>query len=65
MVARRSDLGDGPALEMATGPASTDPSWRVRGVGAPTRVTPPVAELAAWLTGRLVRTDLPELPRWL
>jgi hypothetical protein len=24
-----------------------------------------VAELAAWLTGRLVPTDLPELPRWL
>src|SRR5882757_46061 len=32
---RRSDLGDGPALEIATGPASTDRSWRVRGGGRP------------------------------
>jgi hypothetical protein len=63
VLARRSGLGDGPALGMATGPVITDPSWRARGVGAPTLL---VAELAvAWLTGRLVPTDLPELPRWL
>jgi hypothetical protein len=34
-------------------------------VGEPTSVTLPVSELAAWLTGRLVRADLPELPPWL
>jgi hypothetical protein len=28
-------------------------------------VTLPIAELAAWLTGRLIRADLPELPPWL
>jgi hypothetical protein len=61
VVARRSGLGDGPALGTATGPVSTEPSRRARGVGAPTLL---VAQLAAWLTGRLVPTDLPELPRW-
>jgi maleylpyruvate isomerase len=65
VVARRSDLGDGPALQLATDPAAADPTWQVRGVGTPTRISLPVADLAAWLTGRLTRADLPELPRWL
>jgi len=65
VVAHRGGLGDGPALDLATGLTATNPTWQVRGVGAPTPVTLPVADLAAWLTGRITRTDLPELSRWL
>jgi maleylpyruvate isomerase len=61
VAARRGSLGDGPALNLA----ADGTTWRVRGVGEPTSVTLPVSELAAWLTGRLVRADLPELPPWL
>jgi maleylpyruvate isomerase len=61
VVARRGSLGDAPALNLA----ADGTTWRVRGVGEPTSVTLPIAELAAWLTGRLIRADLPELPPWL
>jgi maleylpyruvate isomerase len=61
VVDRRSSLGDGPALDLA----ADGITWRVRGLGEPTTVTLPIAEPAAWLTGRLIRPDLPELPSWL
>jgi maleylpyruvate isomerase len=61
VVEHRSRVGDGPAPNVA-GDGTT---WRVRGVGEPTSVTLPIAELAAWLTGRLIRADLPELSPWL
>jgi maleylpyruvate isomerase len=61
-VARwRGARGDGPALELAT----AGHTWTMPGLGGPHRIELPIDELAAWLTGRADRPDLPELPRWL
>jgi maleylpyruvate isomerase len=53
--------GRGPALSMSAGSRE----WTVEGSGSPVRVSGTVAELAAWLTGRPHRSDLPKLPKWL
>lgn len=63
VTTRLAGLGTAPALRLtATGTGAT---WSVPGHGEPVPVTLPVAELAAWLTGRQTRDDLPALPPWL
>ncbi|GAA5163677.1 maleylpyruvate isomerase family mycothiol-dependent enzyme [Pseudonocardia eucalypti] len=59
----RGAKGNGPALELAARDAPD--RWRVDGAGPAHHVELPVADLAAWLTGRTERPGLPELPRWL
>jgi len=65
VTARRSSLGAGPALDLAT--TDTGARWHVAGAGAPATVTAPIAPLAAWLTGRPepALRDAPALPPWL
>jgi maleylpyruvate isomerase len=77
-AAKRSRGADGPALVLV----STDPTdssdgaarssaWPVAGAGAVTHVRGPLAQLAAYVTGRAhsgLTADggsLPDLPRWL
>ncbi len=53
--------GRGPALSFSDGHLA----WSVEGTEPVARVVRPVAELAAWLTGRLRDPLLPLLPAWL
>lgn len=71
-VAKRSASADGPAVLLA--PTDSDDEWRIEGqpnAGPPVSVRGPLAELAAYATGRgtsNLTTDgptVPELPRWL
>lgn len=63
LAAWRGGKGNGPALELAATDAPD--RWRVDGAGPAHEVALPAAELAGWLTGRVDRPDLPQLPRWL
>jgi maleylpyruvate isomerase len=71
-VGKRSASADGPAVLLA--PTDSDQEWRIEGhpgAGTPVSVRGPLAELAAYATGRgasNLTTDgptVPELPRWL
>jgi maleylpyruvate isomerase len=74
-AAKRSRGADGPALVLVSTDhadgASRSTAWSVAGVGAVTHVRGPLAQLAAYLTGRAhtgLTADgepLPDLPRWL
>jgi maleylpyruvate isomerase len=59
----RATRGGGPALVLEA--IDADAVWEVSGGGTPPRVALPVAELAAWLAGRLDLPGLPTLPSWL
>lgn len=63
IVAWRSTRGGGPRLALSA--TDTGGAWTVDGDGDPQRVALPVADLAAWLAGRVDRPELPILPRWL
>jgi maleylpyruvate isomerase len=65
VTARRSSAGGGPALAVAA--TDTGPTWQVAGVGAPVPVSAPLADLAAYLTGRPAPElkTAPVLPAWL
>jgi maleylpyruvate isomerase len=65
VTARRSATGGGPALALAA--TDSGHTWEVAGAGAPVPVSAPLADLAAYLTGRPapgVRAA-PLLPAWL
>ncbi|HEX3713727.1 MAG TPA: maleylpyruvate isomerase family mycothiol-dependent enzyme [Trebonia sp.] len=65
VTARRSANGGGPALAVAA--TDSGQTWEVTGAGAPVPVSAPLADLAAYLTGRPapgVRAA-PVLPAWL
>ncbi len=65
VTARRSSKGGGPALAAAA--TDTGHTWEVAGAGASVPVSAPLADLAAYLTGRPA-PDLkaaPALPAWL
>jgi maleylpyruvate isomerase len=65
VTSRRSSKGGGPALVVAA--TDTGHTWDVAGAGAPLPVSAPLADLAAYLTGRPA-PDLkaaPVLPPWL
>ena len=59
----RFGRGNGPALELT----ATDSMgvWHIKGEGAERHIELPLAGLAAWLTGRADRPELPVLPSWL
>ena len=65
VTARRSAKGGGPALAVAA--TDTGHSWEVTGRGAPVPVSAPLADLAAYLTGRPAPAlpAAPGLPAWL
>lgn len=65
VTARRSAQGGGPALALAA--TDTGHSWQVTGTGAPVPVSAPLADLAAYLTGRPAPAlpAAPRLPAWL
>ncbi len=65
VTARRSANGGGPALALAA--TDTGDSWGVAGTGAPVPVSAPLADLAAYLTGRPADglPAAPALPAWL
>lgn len=65
VTARRSAQGGGPALAVAA--TDTGHSWEVTGRGAPVPVSAPLADLAAYLTGRPAPAlpAAPGLPAWL
>ncbi len=64
VTGRRSATGGGPALAVAATDAGR--TWEVAGTGAPVPVSAPLADLAAYLTGRPVPgLAAPELPAWL
>jgi maleylpyruvate isomerase len=65
VTARRSAKGGGPALAVAA--TDTGHSWEVTGRGAPVPVSAPLADLAAYLTGRPAPAlpAAPRLPAWL
>jgi len=69
ITAKRSAAADGPALLLT--PTDDDRTWAVAGVGHPTTVRGPLAQLTAYLSGRPatgLHADggaLPSLPRWL
>jgi maleylpyruvate isomerase len=65
VTARRSAKGGGPALAVAA--TDTGHSWEVTGRGAPVPVSAPLADLAAYLTGRPAPAlpAAPVLPAWL
>ena len=65
VTARRSAKGGGPALAAAA--TDTGHTWEVAGTGAPVPVSAPLAELAAYLTGRPAPglRSAPALPAWL
>ena len=62
-VVRRRGGRDGPSLALSA--VDTGGAWRLDGNGEPCPVALPVADLAAWLTGRAVRPELPALSPWL
>ena len=64
VTARRSSKGGGPALVIAA--TDTGHTWEVAGAGAPLPVSAPLADLAAYLTGRPPElAGAPALPAWL
>jgi maleylpyruvate isomerase len=65
VTSRRSSKGGGPALAVAA--TDTGHTWEVTGTGAPVPVSAPLADLAAYLTGRPAAelTAAPVLPDWL
>jgi maleylpyruvate isomerase len=65
VTGRRSALGGGPALAVAA--TDSGDSWEVAGTGAPVPVSAPLADLAAYLTGRPAPglPAAPALPAWL
>jgi maleylpyruvate isomerase len=65
VTARRSVKGGGPALAVAA--TDTGDTWEVAGSGAPVPVSAPLADLAAYLTGRPAPglSAAPALPAWL
>jgi maleylpyruvate isomerase len=65
VTARRSAQGGGPALAVAA--TDTGQAWQVAGTGAPARVGAPLADLAAYLSGRQAPAlpAAPSLPTWL
>jgi maleylpyruvate isomerase len=65
VTTRRSAKGGGPALALAA--TDTGHTWDVAGVGAPIPVSAPLADLAAYLTGRPAPElkTAPALPAWL
>lgn len=65
----RQRSADGTAMEVLA--QDTGEAWRVDGPGVPVRVLAPLADLAAWLSGRgdpsvkvLGPGELPDLSRW-
>jgi maleylpyruvate isomerase len=71
-VAKRSASAEGPAVVLS--PTDVDQEWRIEGrpdAGRPVSVRGPLAELAAYATGRAAShltadgDAVPELPRWL
>jgi maleylpyruvate isomerase len=65
VTTRRSAKGGGPALAVAA--ADTGHTWEVAGAGASVPVSAPLADLAAYLTGRPAPglKAAPALPAWL
>lgn len=65
VTARRSAKGGGPAVAVAA--TDTGRNWQVAGAGAPVPVSAPLADLAAYLTGRPAPAlkAAPALPAWL
>jgi maleylpyruvate isomerase len=65
VTARRSAKGGGPALAVSA--ADTGHTWEVAGDGVPVLVSAPLADLAAYLTGRPAPElkTAPVLPPWL
>jgi maleylpyruvate isomerase len=65
VTSRRSAKGGGPALAVAA--TDTGHAWEVAGTGAPVPVSAPLADLAAYLTGRPAPAmkAAPVLPPWL
>jgi uncharacterized protein (TIGR03083 family) len=65
VTSRRSTKGGGPALAVAA--TDTGHTWEVAGAGAPLPVSAPLADLAAYLTGRPAPQlqTAPPLPAWL
>jgi maleylpyruvate isomerase len=65
VTARRSSKGGGPALAVAA--TDTGHTWEVAGAGTPLPVSAPLANLAAYLTGRPAPElkAAPVLPAWL
>jgi len=65
VTVRRSAKGGGPALSLAA--TDTGHSWAVTGTGAAVPVSAPLADLAAYLTGRPAPAlpAAPNLPAWL
>jgi maleylpyruvate isomerase len=65
VAGRRSSKGGGPALLAAA--TDTGHTWEVAGPGAPLPVSAPLADLAAYLTGRPAPElkTAPALPAWL
>ena len=61
IVAKRSNAG--PALSLTA--TDTGKRWSVPGEGDPAGVRAPLADLAAYLSGRAAGNGRPELPRWL
>lgn len=63
VVGWRTHRADGPALRITS---FTDSEvWRIVGAGPVLDVTLPLADVAAWLTGRSIPPSTPEVPRWL
>ena len=65
VTARRSSVGGGPALAVAA--TDTGHTWEVVGTGVSVPVSAPLADLAAYLTGRPAPElkTAPVLPAWL
>ena len=65
VTTRRSARGGGPALAVAA--TDSGHAWEVDGQGAPVPVSAPLADLAAYLTGRPAPAlrSAPPLPAWL
>lgn len=65
ITARRSSAGAGPALALAA--TDTGHGWKVTGTGTPVPVSAPLADLAAYLSGRQTPAlpAAPALPAWL
>jgi len=65
VTSRRSAKGGGPALAIAA--SDTGHAWEIAGAGAHIPVTAPLADLAAYLTGRPAPAlaAAPALPAWL
>jgi maleylpyruvate isomerase len=64
VTARRSVTGGGPALAVTA--TDSRNAWEVAGTGPAIPVSAPLADLAAYLTGRTSKlNDFPSLPPWL